>query len=95
MYDLNAFAVRKGNKIEVTISGNLADSCHRAIVEDIYPGGNRQYVRDPGEAQVFIREWIATTGSVCAMILIPWAVTLDIADTQHSTVGIYKTKKKS
>ena len=56
MHDLKAYAVRKTGVIEVSISGMLPDSCHEAVVEDKYPGGKRVYVRDPGVAQVFIKE---------------------------------------
>lgn len=50
MYDLKAYAVRKDGVIQVTLSGNLANSCHTASIKDKYPGGGIVYVVDPGTA---------------------------------------------
>ncbi|MEN0054237.1 MAG: hypothetical protein AAGC65_11235 [Mucilaginibacter sp.] len=82
MYNVSAFAVKNGETIDVTISGNLSDSCRRAIIRDIYPGGDIIYVRDPGEAQVFIKEWSVNDTAVCAMVLIPWSATISIPTTK-------------
>lgn len=87
MYDLKATAIRNGPKIEVLVTGNLADSCHKARVTDTYPGGDIQYIEDPGFAQVFIEE-SSDTAELCLMILVPWAQTIVIPDDYHDEVQI-------
>ena len=94
MHDLKAYAVRKTGVIEVSISGMLPDSCHEAVVEDKYPGGKRVYVRDPGVAQVFIKERKRPGSNVCLMMLVPWVATVKIKDGVHNSVGIYVNGKK-
>ena len=94
MHDLKAYAVRKKGVIEVSITGMLPDSCHEAVVEDKYPGGKRVYVRNPGEAQVFIKEQKRPGSNVCLMMLVPWVATVKINDGVHNSVGIYVNKKK-
>src|SRR5438094_7054588 len=89
MYDVTAHAVRDGKTIEVTISGNLPDSCHQAKLDDIYPGGKRVYIVDPGAAQVFIEESVKPGSSICLMVLVPWATTVAIPDTQHKKVQVF------
>lgn len=88
MLNVNAFAIRNEQTIEVTITGNLPNSCYRAVINDIYPGGDRVYVRDPGEAQVFIKEWQTTDSPFCAMIIMPWGATVTIPSAKN-IVSIY------
>jgi hypothetical protein len=78
MYELSAYAIQNGALMEVTITGYLPDSCHRAIVADIFPGGNVMYIKHPREAQVFINEWASNDGIMCAMALVPWSATVTI-----------------
>ena len=89
MYKLTAHAVRNGKTIEVTVNGTLPNSCHSALVSDIYPGGSRSYIVDPGMAQVFIEETVQTGSSMCLMMLVPWAATVSIPDTTHNKVEIF------
>lgn len=89
MYNVKAHAVRVGKAIEVTISGSLPDSCHQARVEDIYPGGRRAYIIDPGAAQVFIEETVRPGSGFCLMRLVPWASTVSIPDPGHEKVEVF------
>lgn len=89
MHNLAAHAVRNGKTIEVTISGSLSDSCHQARVVDIYPGGSRVYLKDPGAAQVFIEESVKPGSNICLMVLVPWASTIAIPDAEHTKVEIF------
>lgn len=89
MHKLTAHAVRNGKTIEVTVSGNLPNSCHQAQVADIYPGGNRAYITDPGAAQVFIDETVKPGSSICLMMLVPWASTVAIPDAKHTKVEVF------
>jgi hypothetical protein len=89
MYKVTAHAIRNGKTIEVTVGGVLPDSCHTASVVDIYPGGSRVYLVDPGAAQVFVEETIKSGSGLCLMILLPWGATVSIPDKEHETVDIY------
>jgi hypothetical protein len=89
MYDVKAFAIRTGKTIEVTISGLLPNSCYQARIEDIYPGGNRVYLVDPGAAQVFIEETLKPGSDICLLQLVPWVGTVGIPDKTHKKVEIY------
>jgi hypothetical protein len=94
MIDLNATAIRNGNSIEVLITGMLNDSCHKASIVDIYPGGNRAYFIDPGVAQVFIKETSSHANEFCLMYLVPWAQSISIPDKMHHEVEIYINNKE-
>lgn len=89
MHKVSAHAVRKGKTIEVTISGELSDSCHQAVVEDFYPGGTRTYVKDPGVAQVFLTDSVKPGSQMCMMVIVPWSTTVEIPDKEHHSVEIY------
>lgn len=89
MLKLTAHAIREGKTIEVTIAGYLSDSCHQAIVNDIYPGGGRVYIVDPGAAQVFIEEIVKPGSGLCLMVLVPWAATVAIPDNKHVKAEIF------
>lgn len=89
MYKVTAHAVRNGKSIEVTVGGFLPNSCHTARIEDIYPGGKRVYIVDPGAAQVFIEESVKPGSNICLMMLVPWSATVSIPDRDHSKVEIF------
>lgn len=89
MHNITAHAVRTGKTIEVTVTGYLADSCHQAQVSDIYPGGSRVYITDPGAAQVFVEETVKPGSGICLMVLVPWACTVAVSDTQHNKVEVF------
>jgi len=89
MYKVTAHAIRNHKTVEVTVGGFLPDSCHEAKVADIYPGGSRVYIKDPGAAQVFIEETTKPGSNRCLMVLLPWGATVSIPDTQHSKVEIF------
>jgi len=86
---VNAVAVRSNGVVMVTVSGILQNSCHLAKIKDHYPGGNIVYVKDPGEAQVFIEETVKPDSEFCSLSLVPWSETIKFADEYHDTVGIY------
>lgn len=94
MHKLTAYAIREGKTIEVTITGSLPDSCHHAKVDDIYPGGRRVYVTDPGAAQVFIEETVKPGSDICWMVLIPWVTTVAIVDSDHDKVEIFVNNRE-
>jgi hypothetical protein len=48
MYQLHALAVRSHGRIDVSITGQLENTCMGAEVIDKYPNGHRVYVVDPG-----------------------------------------------
>jgi hypothetical protein len=89
MLEIKAYAIRIGKTIEVTISGLLPNSCHQACIEDIYPGGKRIYIVDPGAAQVFIKETLTPGSAICLLQLIPWAATVSIPDKSHKKCEIF------
>lgn len=89
METISAHAVRNGNTIEVTVSGFIPNSCYAARVQDIYPGGSRVYITDPGAAQVFIEEAIKAGSELCAMVLTPWGATVSIPDKEHDKIEIF------
>ena len=89
MRQVSAHAVRHGKTIEVTVLGQLADTCHQAEISDIYPGGDRVYITDPGAAQVFISETVKPGSQICLFIEMPWGSTTEIPDKEHETVEIF------
>jgi hypothetical protein len=86
MFDLRADSERR---IHVRITGNLAGARHKAVVDDIYPGGKRIYVRDPGTAEVFIAETVDDDTGTVPPGLVPWSTEVTIADPFHDRVTIY------
>jgi hypothetical protein len=89
MEDVRAIAVRRGGVIEITVMGKLANSYHQARIEDIYPGGDRVYVVDPGAAQVFVEETVSPGSQFCMFRLFPWAQTVNITDKTHDKVAVF------
>lgn len=89
MYSVEAYALRIGDVIAITVLGSLPNSCYTARIEDWYPGGGIVYVRDPEEAQVFIREEMKPGSDMCLLMLFPWGGHITIKDDYHKTVGIY------
>lgn len=94
MIDLKATAVRNGKSIEVLVTGFLNDSCHKARIFDIYPGGNISYIVDPGFAQVFLDETSSQGSDYCLLVLVPWAESITIPDRSHNEVEIYLNKQE-
>jgi len=94
MEDIRAIAVRRGGLIEITVIGKLADSCHQARIEDVYPGGERVYVVDPGAAQVFVEETVSPGSEFCMFKLFPWAQTVNIPDTKHDKVAVFVNEEQ-
>lgn len=89
MYNLTAYAVRENGMIQVTLSGELANSCWSAVIRDQYPGGNIQHVMDPGTAQVFIEETKGAGSDICLMMLMPWAAHAAIPSVVHQQLTVY------
>ncbi len=89
MYKLGGYAVKNNGVISMTLSGALANSCYTAITVDKYPGGNIQYVQDPGSAQIFIEETIRPNSGFCTMALVPWIEHVNIVDSKHKNVTIF------
>lgn len=89
MNNLKAYAVRKDGAIQVSLLGNLPNSCHAASVRDKYPGGGIVYVTDPGTAQIFVEETARPEAQVCLMMLVPWVAHVTIPDATHSQVTVF------
>lgn len=94
MIDLAGFAWRGLTGISVCLFGCLPDSCSKAKITDKYPGGNINYIVDPGRAEVFITE-TRDSGSICLPYLVPWKGQVDIFTTNpaHDTVRVYVNGK--
>ena len=88
MLNVKADAIRKDGVINVTVSGDLPNSCYKAKIVDKYPGGEIKYIQDPGSAQVFIKETQKKTGP-CAEALVPWKAQVKIPDSAHEEVSIF------
>jgi len=89
MHNIQASAFRIGGTVEVIVVGQLADSCVKADIVDHYPGGRIVYARDPGAAQVFIREWREDKGVVCTLPLIDWIDHARFPDREHDTLQVF------
>lgn len=89
MHDLQTTAVRVDKRIEVTLAGQLADSCVEASVTGTYPG-NIVHIVDPGEAEVFVTERRDGHGEVCTLALVPWVRTVTIDDQgRYDTLAVH------
>lgn len=88
MFDFNAIAFRFNGSVTVTMIGNLPDTCCEASVEDFYPGGNRRYTKDPGRAEIFLRE-TRNPNPFCLQVLVPWQANVTLIDDEHDTVCIF------
>jgi hypothetical protein len=93
MYNVKAYAIRKKGDINVTVSGDLPDSCYEARIVDKYPGGDIRYVKDPGSAQVFIEEKRKPGTSPCRMVLVPWVSHVNIPDKVHKEITVFINSK--
>jgi hypothetical protein len=93
MYQLYALAVRSHGRIDVSITGQLENTCMGAEVIDKYPHGHRVYIVDPGAAQVFIAEKRAHPGP-CSEVLVHWQAHVQILDGQHKSVEIFVNEEK-
>ena len=89
MLNVKAYAVRKNGTINITVSGDLPNSCYAATIVDKYPGGNIVYIKDPGSAQVFIEEIMKPDSDICLFALLPWVGHVNIIDSDHKTVTIF------
>jgi len=92
--DIRAIAVRRGGVIEITVIGKLADSYHQAGIKDVYPGGERVYVVDPGAAQVFVEETASPGSQFCMFKLFPWAQTVNIRDKKHDKAAVFVNEEQ-
>ncbi|MCG7868227.1 MAG: hypothetical protein JAY74_17915 [Candidatus Thiodiazotropha taylori] len=89
MYRVQTYAVRMEGVIYIAISGVFPNSCYSAVISDKYPGGNIQYVQDPGNAQVFIEESMKPDLDFCLMYEVPWLGRITIPDKIHEEVEIF------
>lgn len=87
----NVIAYRNGQSITVLVMGNLPRSCDSAQIVDVYPGGDIQYVRDPGYAQVFIE--FTSSPELCPTLLTPWLSQVEIEDKDHNEIEVFVDKK--
>lgn len=96
MHNLQAFAVRFGDFISVSVSGLLSSSLAKAWIDDKYPGGDIVYLVDPGQAQVFIVETTKKFPAIGLPMLVPWYETCLIPyDKRHKKVSIYVNGKQT
>lgn len=89
---INAYANRKNGFIYVVVQGQLPTPCDEAKIVDFYPGGNIRYFRDPGSAQIFIKESRkpGLENSYCIQVLGElWTLKQVICDNYHDTVEIF------
>ncbi|WP_433745149.1 hypothetical protein [Paenibacillus amylolyticus] len=87
----NAFA--KNGVIHAVILGQLPDPCDEAKIVDQYPGGNIIYVKDPGTAQIFIKESRKPDlkpDDPCIQVLgETWFLEAEIPDDSHKELEIF------
>ena len=90
MIDIRARAFLGITGISVQICGLLANTCTKAEISDIYPGGNIVYVKDPGVSRVFITETIDRRYPICIDIPVPWydSVLIPLHIESHKEVEI-------
>jgi hypothetical protein len=85
-FSLAGTAIRFLGTIEATAYALLPDGCHSAAVTDIYPGGNIQYVVDPGFAQLFVR--FERREGPCSDAIRPWSGSRLIPDAHHDQLEV-------
>jgi hypothetical protein len=85
-FNLAASAFRFGGTITATVYATLPDGCHEAEITDIYPGGNIQYVMDPGAAQVFVR--FTRRDGPCTQAIRDWEESREIRDDDHDKLEV-------
>ena len=85
-FNLAASAFRIVDTITATVYATLPDGCHDAEITDIYPGGNIQYVRDPGAAQVFVR--FTRRDGPCPEVIRDWEDSREIPDDFHDKLEV-------
>ena len=85
-FNLTAIAARFLGEIQATVFAVLPDGCHDAAITDIYPGGNIQYVVDPGIAQIFVR--FTRRDGPCPQVIRPWSSGRAIPDAFHDTLEV-------
>ncbi|MGA9580844.1 MAG: hypothetical protein WBR13_02610 [Allosphingosinicella sp.] len=86
LFNLAASAFRFGGTITATTYATLPDGCHEAEITDIYPGGNIQYVVDPGSAQVFVR--FKRRDGPCQEVIRDWEDSREIPDDYHDKLEV-------
>jgi uncharacterized protein YbdZ (MbtH family) len=92
MNNLHAVDNRHHGRITVFVGAELVTTCDSVEIIDKYPGGHRQYVVDPGAAQVFIAE--KQLPGPCGEILFPWNTQVDTFDKVHDKVEIFVNEQK-
>jgi hypothetical protein len=92
MIDLKVSARRIGKLVSVEITGLLPNPCWKAEISMWYPGDGIVYVRDPEEAQVFIKEYVDfSMGNpvLCPQVVFPWCGNINIYDDYHKKLSVY------
>lgn len=85
-FNLAASAFRIPGTITATVYATLPDGCHDAEITDIYPGGNIQYVVDPGAAQVFVL--FTRRDGPCTEMIRDWEGSREIPDDCHDKLEV-------
>jgi hypothetical protein len=86
--NLHSFALRRGTTVSVHVFLLLPNSCMEARIVDVYPGGNIQFVQDPGVAQVYVTMQPRPGSQICLQVLRPWMDDVQITDAVHDEVQI-------
>lgn len=88
-------AQRKGDIIFVAVEGFLASFSHSAQITQWYPGDGIVYVRDPGEAQVFITEFWRPIDPIIDLPTVKYFYDqVSIDDPDHSQVSVFVNSEK-
>jgi len=91
---IKVIALRRKGVIQATLIG-ASSSCDIVTVEDIYPGGNINYVDDPGEAQVFLTIEKNETIDICIFPNVPFIRHAVINDKDHDKLTLYVNEEKT
>jgi hypothetical protein len=88
MLEVIATAVRIDGTVQVTVHGFLLSNVWEASVRGTYPG-SIVHIADPGCAEVYIEERENPGSLISLRTLMPWGVTVNIADLHHTEVAIF------
>lgn len=92
MIDLKVSARRIGKLVSVEITGLLPNPCWKAEISMWYPGDGIVYLKDPEEAQVFIKEYVDVNmgnPALCPQVVFPWWGKINIVDDYHDKLSVY------
>jgi hypothetical protein len=76
----------------VEITGLLPNPCWKAEISMWYPGDGIVYLKDPEEAQVFIKEYVDVNmgnPALCPQVVFPWWGKINIVDDYHDKLSVY------